>query len=170
VGTYFRTDVPPARAEGGPLFDRPKRGRKKPHQLALAHCVRVAGQSALRRAARLCIGAANRKGPEGHPADSLRSNIDSHDAPLRREAAFLRRSAKGPEGGLVPITSDGSEGSSRSAALFGDGPSPVLLAGYSASRSFGDDGDDASPSIAIAPCCEPSGLAHSPVIFSVHEH
>jgi len=49
---------------------------------------------------------------------------------------------------LVPITSDGSERSSRSTAAFGD---------------------DASPSIAIAPCCEPTGLAHSPVIFSVHE-
>jgi len=71
---------------------------------------------------------------------------------------------------LVHIKSDGSERSSRSAAVFGDGPSPVLLAGYSASRSVGDDGDDASPSIAIAPCCEPSGLAHSLAIFSVHEH
>jgi hypothetical protein len=31
-----------------PLFDRPKRGRKKPHQPALAHFVRVAGRYALR--------------------------------------------------------------------------------------------------------------------------
>jgi hypothetical protein len=31
-----------------PLFDRPKRGRKKPHQPALAPCVRVAGLDALR--------------------------------------------------------------------------------------------------------------------------
>jgi len=75
-GDSFRTIVLPARAEGCPLFDRPKRGRKKPP-----------GRSALRRAARLCIGAANRKGPEGHPADSLRSDIDSHGAPMRREAA-----------------------------------------------------------------------------------
>jgi len=28
---------------GCPLFDRPQRGRKKPHQPALAHCVHVAG-------------------------------------------------------------------------------------------------------------------------------
>jgi len=67
-GDSFRIIVLPARAEGCPLFDRPKRGRKKPP-----------GRSALRRAARLCIGAANR--------NSLRSDIDSHGAPMRREAA-----------------------------------------------------------------------------------
>jgi len=33
----FRTTDLPARAEGCSLFDRPKRGRKKPHQPALAH-------------------------------------------------------------------------------------------------------------------------------------
>jgi len=71
---------------------------------------------------------------------------------------------------LVHIKSDGSERSSRFPATFGDGPSPVLLAGSPASRSVGDDGDDASPSITIAPSCEPTGLAHSPAIFSVHEH
>ena len=75
---------------GCPLFDRPKRGRKKPHQPALAHCVRVAGLDALRLTALLRAGAANRKGPEGHPVDSLghlrwpRSDIDSRKAPLRR--------------------------------------------------------------------------------------
>jgi hypothetical protein len=75
-----------------PLFDRPKRGRKKPHQPALAHYVRVAGLHALRLTAMLCVGAANRKGPKGHPVDSLghlrwpRSNIDSRCAPLRRSA------------------------------------------------------------------------------------
>jgi len=36
-GDSFHTIVLPARAEGGLLFDRPKRGRKKPHQPALAH-------------------------------------------------------------------------------------------------------------------------------------
>jgi len=36
-GDSFRIIVLPARAEGCPLFDRPKRGRKKPHQPALAH-------------------------------------------------------------------------------------------------------------------------------------
>jgi len=36
-GDSFRAIGLPARAEGCPLFDRPKRGRKKPHQPALAH-------------------------------------------------------------------------------------------------------------------------------------
>jgi len=108
-GNSFRTIDLPARAEGCPLFDRPKRGRKKPHQPALAHCVRVAGRSALRRAAQLCIGTANRKGPEGHPADSLlrRSDIDSHGAPLHREAAFCaapRKARKGGEARTRPRT------------------------------------------------------------------
>jgi hypothetical protein len=58
---------------GCPLFDRPKRGRKKPHQLALAHCVRVAGLDALRLTALLCAGATNRL-------------PDSRHAPLRRRA------------------------------------------------------------------------------------
>jgi hypothetical protein len=53
------------------FFDRPKRGRKKPHQPALAHCVHVAGLDALRLTAMLCVGAANRKGPKGYPVDSL---------------------------------------------------------------------------------------------------
>jgi len=36
-GDSFRTTDLPTGAEGCPLFDRPKRGRKKPHQPALAH-------------------------------------------------------------------------------------------------------------------------------------
>ena len=71
---------------------------------------------------------------------------------------------------LVPIASDGSERSGHSTAALGDGLSPGLLPSSPASRSVGDDGDDASPGIAIAPCCTPTGLAHSPVIVSVHEH
>jgi hypothetical protein len=90
---------------GGPLFDRPKRERKKPHQPALAHCVRVAGRDALRLTAPPRVGAANRKGPEGHPVDSLghlrwpRSDTDSRRPPLRdksvRDAA--PRKARGKE-------------------------------------------------------------------------
>jgi len=59
---------------GMPLFDRPKRGRKKPHQPALAHCVRVAGQDALRLTALPRVGALNRL-------------PDSRHAPLRRRAS-----------------------------------------------------------------------------------
>jgi hypothetical protein len=95
---------------GCPLFDRPKRGRKKPHQPALAHCVRVAGLDALRRTALLCFGAANRKGSKGHPVDSLghlrwpRSNSDSRReagghtlaVPLCSQRRPRRRTAKGP--------------------------------------------------------------------------
>jgi hypothetical protein len=75
---------------GCPFFDRPKRRRKKPHQPALAHCVHVAGLDALRLTALPRVGAANRKGPKGHPVDSLghlrwpRSDIDSRRAPSRR--------------------------------------------------------------------------------------
>jgi hypothetical protein len=67
--------VPSCRSvrSGCPLFDRPKRGRKKPHQPALAHCVRVAGLDALRLTALLCAGATNRL-------------PDSRHAPLRRRA------------------------------------------------------------------------------------
>jgi len=57
---------PPRRS---PLFDRPKRGRKKPHQPALAHFVRVAGRDALRLTVLPRIRAANR--------NSLRSDTDS---------------------------------------------------------------------------------------------
>jgi hypothetical protein len=67
-----------------PLFDRPKRGRKKPHQPALTHCVRVAGRDALRLTALPRAGAANRNSL-GH-LRWPRSNIDSRRAPLRRSA------------------------------------------------------------------------------------
>jgi len=103
LGTYFRTAVLPTRVEGGPLFDRPKRGRKKPHQPALAH-VRSRRRAGPRCVGRLGSASGQRiaRARRVIRADSLlrRSDIDSHDAPLRREAAFLRRSAKGPEGGL----------------------------------------------------------------------
>jgi len=82
---------------GGPLFDRPKRGRKKPHQPALAHFVRVAGRDALRLTALARIGAANRNSL-GH-LRWPRSDIDSRNAPLRdqsvRDAA--PRKARGKE-------------------------------------------------------------------------
>jgi hypothetical protein len=67
-----------------PLFDRPKRGRKKPHQPALAHCVRVAGLYALRLTALPRVGAANRNSL-GH-LRWPRSDIDSRKAPLRCRA------------------------------------------------------------------------------------
>jgi hypothetical protein len=49
VGRWATGSTIGAASSGGvSLFDRPKRGRKKPHQPALAHCVRVAGLHALR--------------------------------------------------------------------------------------------------------------------------
>jgi hypothetical protein len=64
-----------------PFFDRPKRGRKKPHQPALAHCVRVAGQAVLR------LTALPRVGAEGHTLA----------VPLCGAERPRRRTAKGPE-------------------------------------------------------------------------
>jgi hypothetical protein len=85
---------------GCPLFDRPKRGRKKPHQPALAHCVRVAGLDALRLTVLLRAGAANRKGPRGHPVDSL-GHLPSlrhrfAKSPSAAQNRPRRRTAKGP--------------------------------------------------------------------------
>jgi hypothetical protein len=81
-----------------------KGGRKKPYQPALAHCVRVAGRDALRLTAVLRVGAANRKGPKGHPVDSLRSDSDSRNGaeghtpvcPSASHCRPSRRTARGP--------------------------------------------------------------------------
>jgi hypothetical protein len=56
----LHASIVPVGPSGGPLFDRPKRGRKKPHQPALAHCVRVAGLYALRLTALPRVRATNR--------------------------------------------------------------------------------------------------------------
>jgi len=89
-GNSFRTIDLPARAEGCPLFDRPKRGRKKPP--GGPRCGGRLGCASRRR-----IGRARRV----IRADSLlrRSDIDSHGAPLRREAAFCAAPRKARKGG-----------------------------------------------------------------------
>jgi hypothetical protein len=93
------------------LFLTGQKGRKKPHQPALAHCVRVAGRYALRLTALPRVGAANRKGPWGYPV--TRSDICDgltqtpiRDAgpkviplwcPSAAQRSPRRRTAKGPE-------------------------------------------------------------------------
>ena len=46
MDAFLRVVILSRGRSGCPLLDRPKRGRKKPYQLALAHCVRVAGLDA----------------------------------------------------------------------------------------------------------------------------
>jgi hypothetical protein len=75
-----------------PLFDRPKRGRKKPHQPALAHCVHVAGRDALRLTALLRVGATNRLSDSRHGPKVI--PLRSPSAAQRRPR---RRTAKGPK-------------------------------------------------------------------------
>jgi hypothetical protein len=92
-----------------PLFDRPKRGRKKPHQPALAHCVRVAGLDALRLRALPPPGPqtarARRVIPWTRFAQTSICDTGPEVIPLRCPSAShhrpRRRTAKGPENGLA---------------------------------------------------------------------
>jgi hypothetical protein len=97
----LHASIVPVGPSGGPLFDRPKRGRKKPHQPARAHCVRVAGLDALRLTALLCAGATNRLpdsrcGAEGHTLAVPLCDAEPSETP-HRERPGNRKQKKGKQ-------------------------------------------------------------------------